>query len=77
MRTTLDIDEDVLLAAKSLARTRGHSVGKSVSDLLRIALRRSTYVDERNGVPLLRVKEDAGPVTPEQINALRDQDDLA
>ncbi len=38
MRTTLDIDDDVLLAAKELAR-RGHkTAGQVVSDLLRQAL---------------------------------------
>jgi Arc/MetJ family transcription regulator len=76
MRTTVDIDDDLLLAAKSLARTRGQTLGATVSGLLRTALGRPTYRRERNGVPLLRVREGAGPVTPEQINALRDQDDL-
>ena len=76
MRTTVDIEEDVLLAAKSLARTRRESLGRVVSHLLRRALQRETYDSERNGVPLLKVKKGAGPVTPEQINELRDQDQL-
>jgi|AP82_1055514.scaffolds.fasta_scaffold533574_1 hypothetical protein len=76
MRTTIDIDDEVLLAAKSLARTRGQSLGKVVSQLLRKALQRKTYEQERNGVPLLRIRDGAGPVTPEQINELRDQETL-
>ncbi len=38
MRTTLDLEEDVLLAAKDIARRRGVSIGKAVSDLARQAL---------------------------------------
>lgn len=38
MRTTLDIDEDVLTAAKELARQRRMSAGQVVSQLLRRAL---------------------------------------
>ncbi|WP_313919179.1 CopG family transcriptional regulator [Tahibacter sp.] len=38
MRTTLDIDEDVLAAAKELARRQRVSAGQVVSQLLRRAL---------------------------------------
>ena len=39
MRTTLNIDSDVLIAAKELARRERKTVGKLVSDLMREALR--------------------------------------
>lgn len=38
MRTTLDIDEDVLVAAKELARRQKLSAGQVVSQLLRRVL---------------------------------------
>ena len=38
MRTTLDIDEDVLAAAKELARSQNLSAGQVVSQLLRKVL---------------------------------------
>ena len=38
MRTTLDIEDDVLEAAKELARRQGASAGQMVSRLLRAAL---------------------------------------
>lgn len=38
MRTTLDIEDDVLAAAKELARRQGVSAGQVVSRLLRSAL---------------------------------------
>ena len=38
MRTTLDIDDDVLQAAKELATLRGSTAGKVLSELARRAL---------------------------------------
>ena len=38
MRTTMDIEDDVLAAAKELARRQGTSAGQMVSQLLRAAL---------------------------------------
>ena len=39
MRTTLNIDDDVLIAAKELARRERKTAGRLVSDLMREALR--------------------------------------
>ncbi len=39
MRTTLDIDDDVLLAAKELARREGETAGRVLSRLARAGLR--------------------------------------
>jgi hypothetical protein len=38
MRTTLDIDDDVLAAAKDLAKVEGKTMGEVISDLARKAL---------------------------------------
>jgi hypothetical protein len=38
MRTTLDIDDDVLAAAKELAKARKSTAGEVISDLARKAL---------------------------------------
>jgi hypothetical protein len=38
LRTTLDLDDDILLAAKEIAAARGLAAGKVVSDLVRRAL---------------------------------------
>ncbi len=37
MRTTLDIEGDVLIAAKEIARQKGSTLGKVLSDLARQA----------------------------------------
>ena len=74
MRTTLDVDDDLLMAAKEIANARGVSAGQVVSDLLRKALRPSTDDRRRvrNGVPLLARRAGAAPVTMALVNRLRD-----
>ena len=73
MRTTLDVEEDVLLAAKEIARSRGVSVGKVLSDLARQAMTRPPACATRGDVPLFPVQPDAGVVTLELVNQLRDE----
>lgn len=73
MRTTLSIDDDVLLAAKAIAGQQGRTLGEVVSELARRSLQRSVSRTERNGIPLLAVRLDAAPVTPDMVNALRDE----
>ncbi len=73
MRTTLTIDDDVLAAAKAIARQQDRSVGEVVSDLARRALRRPLAALERNGAPLLQRGPDDAPVTLDFVNGLRDE----
>ena len=73
MRTTLDIDDDVLFAAKELAKRKGMSMGKALSDLARQALSRQAETSSRNGVPLFPRQAEAGVVTLELVNQLRDE----
>ena len=80
MRTTLDIDDDLLAAAKELARREGRSAGQVVSGLLRRSL--SGASDTRHGgarpgaaravagfVPFPAKR--GAVATNEQVNALR------
>jgi hypothetical protein len=73
MRTTIAIDDDVLAAARAIARQRNQTVGKIVSELARHSLRPPEPGAERNGVPLLPVRKKGLIVTPEIVNALRDE----
>jgi hypothetical protein len=73
VRTTLDIDEDVLETAKELAAKRGTTAGRVLSDLARSALAPlDRTARKRNGVPMLRRKGGA-LVTPEIVNRLCDE----
>ena len=73
MRTTLDLDLDVLQAAKEIAATRGLSAGQVVSELLRKALRPAPRARVRNGVPLLPRPAGSAPLTMAIVNRLRDE----
>lgn len=73
MRTTLSLDDDVLLAAKAIAGQQGRSLGEVVSDLARRSLQRPAVQSERNGIPLLASRPDTPPVTMDFVNALRDE----
>jgi hypothetical protein len=72
MRTTIDIDDDVLTVAKAIAHQRNQTIGKVVSELARNSLRPPAVSGERNGVPLLPVGKPV-VITPEIVNALRDE----
>jgi hypothetical protein len=75
VRTTLDIDDDVLQAAKELAAIRGSSMGKVISELVRKGLRPKPWVKIRNGVPLLGPRGENDPIlTTEFVNRLRDEE---
>ena len=73
MRTTLAIDDDVLVAAKAIAQQQDRSLGEVISELARRALRRPQSGASRNGIPLLPAAPDAPPVTMEIVNTLRDE----
>ncbi|MGE5361651.1 MAG: hypothetical protein ACM3NQ_21760 [Bacteroidales bacterium] len=74
MRTTLDIDDDVLQAAKEIAETRRSTAGKVLSDLARAGLRPRHAGRVRNGVPLLPCRGASAPrPTMKLVNELRDE----
>jgi hypothetical protein len=74
MRTTLAIDDDVLAAAKELAKTERKSMGEVISALARRALRPAeTGRKTRNGVPLLPVNPGTSRVTSELVHRLREE----
>jgi hypothetical protein len=73
MRTTLAIDDDVLNAAKAMARQQHKSIGEVMSELARKSLHRPATREKRNGVPLLPVNNRNAIVTLEIVNQLRDE----
>jgi hypothetical protein len=76
VRTTLDIDDELLLTIKEMARQRKTTAGSMVSSLLREALQPKSFkLEYRDGVPLLPRRENAPVVTSELVNRLRDEDE--
>ena len=73
MRTTLDIDDDVMKAANELAAARQTTPGKVISELARESL--SNQAAEpiiRNGFPQLPRR--GAIVTPELVERLLNED---
>ncbi|WP_185731732.1 CopG family transcriptional regulator [Burkholderia contaminans] len=72
MRTTIDIDDDILALARARAK-HGTSIGKVISELARAALQRTTTNQtSRNGLPLMPTSATARSVTLDTVNQLRD-----
>ena len=80
MRTTLDIDDDVLDAAKQLARAENKSAGRVISELARKTLNEPvepldvTELEILDGIPVL--PSGARLVTSEMVKRLIEQADL-
>ena len=73
MRTTLDIDDEVLAAARRIAAARSKSVGQVVSELALQGLHARPKVATREGFPVFQVRKGARPITLDDIH--RDADD--
>lgn len=74
MRTTLDLDEDILAAIKELASVRRSTAGKVLSELARKALEPAKVRRIRNGVPVLPRRAASAPrPTLQLVNRLRDE----
>lgn len=84
MRTTLDIDDDVLAAAKAIAKVEGKTAGLVISELVRKALTMPTHnlsglAEEQTGFQTetwATLPGRAGiVVTPEAIERVQDEID--
>ena len=78
MRTTLDIDSDVLEAAKSLAVARKTSVGKALSYPARRGITAHAPLSARNGFCVFQVPDGTPGFGPDETRgALNAEDRLA
>jgi len=79
MRTTLDIDDDVLAFARAKAEHSRMSMGQVISELVRKAIdaaaSEGASLQTRNGIPLLPVRDQRALVTTELVNRLRDDEE--
>jgi hypothetical protein len=73
MRTTLDLDEDILQVARQLAAQRGTTMGEIISTLARKALEPRRPPKTRNGVPLFAPRPGAQKPSLGLVNRLRDE----
>jgi hypothetical protein len=73
VRTTLDLDENLVQAARQMARQRGTTIGRVISELALEALAPKRSAKLRNGVPLFAPR--AGTRKPHStlVAELRDE----
>jgi len=74
MRTTIELDDDLILVAKELAGRRRTTMGRIVSDMFRQALEPAGAPRMRNGVPLFTPKKGAPRPSMALVNRLRDEE---
>jgi hypothetical protein len=72
MRTTLELDDELLAGAKRIASQEGLTLGRVISDLARRALAAGAPPKVRNGVVLLAPKPHARRANLRLVNELRD-----
>lgn len=75
MRTTLMIDNDVLMVARGLADRDKKTIGEVLSELARKGLAPEPMppLKYRNGVPLMPIAPGAGRATLELVKKLQDE----
>jgi hypothetical protein len=73
MRTTLQIDNDVLAAARELAAGEHRSLGAVISELARRGLT-PARVEVEDGLPVIRVPAGSPAITPAMVRRVLDED---
>jgi hypothetical protein len=72
MRTTLEIDDDVVAAARELAAGERRSLGSVISELARRGLT-PARVEAEGELPVIRVPPGAPAMTPEMVRRALDE----
>jgi hypothetical protein len=70
MRTTLNLDDDVVELAARQAKVRGLSLGKMVSDLVRRGLNAPTPFTNRGGLRVFQLPADSPKIKTEDVRRL-------
>jgi hypothetical protein len=76
MRITLEIDDDVMKAARELARLKNQGLGRVISDLARRGLAPETLpsIQLEHGIPVWTHTPGAISVTSELVRSLADDE---
>ena len=71
MRTTLELDDDVVAAARELATGARRSLGSVISELARRGLT-PARVEADGDLPVIRVPAGTPPITPDMVRRAAD-----
>lgn len=70
VRTTLTLDDDIAELAARLAKARGLSLGKAISDLVRRGLNAPTPSTDKNGLVVFQLPNDSPKVTTDDVRRI-------
>lgn len=73
MRTTLNLEDDVLSLARSYAEGRSVALGKAVSELVRKGLEAPTPTRLVNGIVVFDIPPDSPRITSERVKELESE----
>lgn len=75
MRTTLNLDDDVIRVARNLAAAEGKSLGQVISELVRKGLQpRQQERAQSKSFPVFEVSNSASPLTLDQVKLAMDDE---
>lgn len=70
MRTTVNLDDDVMELVRRRAKLRRQSLGRTISELVRRGLTASTPAREEEGIIVFLLPADSPVVTTEDVRRL-------
>jgi hypothetical protein len=73
MRTTVNLPDDVLRVARSLADLKGISLGDALAELARAGLKPAVRINTKTAFPSFEMKNGAKPITLEQTLEAEDE----
>jgi hypothetical protein len=73
VRTTLDLDDDIVVAARELASQQHRSLGWMISELARRGLT-PARIETEGDLPVIRVPAGTPPITPEMVRRALKED---
>lgn len=73
MRTTLNLDDDVIVAARELAAGERRTLGSVISELARRGLT-PARLETADGLPVIRVPAGTPPITPAMVRRALDEE---
>jgi hypothetical protein len=74
MRTTLNLDDDVVASLKAFAESRSVALGKAASDLMRKGLNANVETRVVNGIHVVVLPPDSPKVSSERVRQLLDDE---
>lgn len=74
MRTTLNIDPEILAAARRIAAERSKTLGDVISELARNGLRAESKRVTRGSFPVFKVSRHARTIAPEDVQRALEND---